>query len=551
MGINRNHMLKSLASHLRRLDMWQFSVIIIAGLVIVPLGIIFGSVFQPEKEIWIHLSDTVLSTLLKNTLWLSSGVLLCTGIIGISLGWLTGACSFPGRSFFSWALTLPLAIPAYVMAFIFIGVMDFTGPIQTFLRTIPGLEKTMIEVRSTPFVILVISLTLYPYVYLLSRSAFLSQGRAMMEAARTLGIGPWAAFWRVALPMARPWVVSGMALVLMETLADFGAVSIFNYDTFTTAIYKAWFGFFSLEAAAQLSTILVVFALVLVFTEAFYKSKMRFYSGSRAGSVHSRLQLSGYKALIAFLFCSFIVLIAFALPVAQLALWVAEAAAANELPNYLNQTLQTLYLGGIAAILTCICALLLAYVKRRSPNKINLVLCKISTIGYALPGTVLAVGIFLPVAWVDNTLEALIAAIFHIEQVTILQGTVIVMLMAYVVRFLAAGFGAIDSGMQGISPSLDEAASIVGVKGKKLVWYIHLPLLKKALLTALILVMVDVIKEMPITLMTRPFGWDTLAVKIFELTSEGEWERAALPGLYLVIASIIPVFMLIRQTEKS
>ncbi|KJR97720.1 MAG: ABC transporter permease [Desulfobulbaceae bacterium BRH_c16a] len=533
-----------------RLDGWQLSAVILAGLVAVPIGVIFASLFQPEQEIWHHLAETVLTSLLLNTFWLSSGVLICTACLGVSLGWLTGACSFPGRSFFSWALTLPMAVPAYVMAFIFIGVMDFAGPVQTAMRTLPGFERTMIEVRSTPFVILCISLTLYPYVYLLSRSAFLSQGRGLIEAARTLGIAPWAAFWKVALPMARPWIASGLALVLMETLADFGAVSIFNYDTFTTAIYKAWFGFFSLQAAAQLSSVLVVFAMLLVLIDTMYRSRMRYFSSARSSSVHSRITLHGKKALAATCYCSVVVIVAFVLPVLQLGLWVVKANGAGDLPSYMTQTGRTLFLGAGAALLTCSAAILLSYTKRRSPGTLNLVLCKISTIGYALPGTVLAVGIFLPIAWFDNHLQTLLQNIFNIQTGPLLQGTVIVMLMAYMVRFMAAGFGAVDSAMQSISPNLDEAAGLMGVKGIKLILNIHLPLLRKGLLTALILLMVDVVKEMPITLMTRPFGWDTLAIKIYELTSEGEWERAALPGLYLVMASIIPVVLLIRQSEK-
>ncbi len=237
-----------------RFDYWQCIAFIIAGMVVVPIGVLLSSVFKPERDIWNHLAETILSSLILNTFLLSMGVLICTSVLGVSLGWLTGACSFPGRRIFSWALILPLAMPAYVLAFIFIGVMDFTGPVQSAIRSLPLLERTMVEVRSTPFVILVLSLTLYPYVYLLSRAAFLSQGQGLTEAARTLGVGPWKSFFKVTLPMARPWIVSGLALVLMETLADFGAVSIFNYDTFTTAIYKAWFGFFSLQAAAQLSS---------------------------------------------------------------------------------------------------------------------------------------------------------------------------------------------------------------------------------------------------------------------------------------------------------
>lgn len=533
-----------------RLDGWQISAFLLAGIVIVPIGVILSSVIHPEREIWKHLTDTVLNTLVLNTLWLSTGVLFFTAVLGVSLGWLVGACSFPGRSFFSWALTLPMAVPAYVMAFIFIGVMDFSGPIQSAIRLVPGFERTMFEVRSTPFVILVLGLSLYPYVYLLSRSAFLSQGRALMEAARTLGVGPWRAFWRVMLPMARPWIVTGLALVLMETLADFGAVSIFNYDTFTTAIYKAWYGFFSLKAAAQLSSILVVFALLLVSVEGLYKSRMRYFSSPRSSTVHTRIKLSGGKGIAAMLFCMLIVCVAFVVPVIQLSIWVVEMMKDGELSSYKVQFFRTLFLGVTAAIITCLGALLLSYVKRQSPSKKNMFLCKLSTIGYAIPGTVLAVGIFLPTVWFDNSLSFLMNWAFDIEIGPVLQGTIFVMLTAYAVRFMAAAFGGVDSSMQSITPSLDEAASISGVKGFSLIRRIHLPLLKKGLLTALILVMVDVVKEMPITLMTRPFGWDTLAVKIYELTSEGEWERAALPGLYLVLVSIIPVVLLIKQTEK-
>lgn len=544
-------MAKHLRSSLLRFDIWQIMAICLAGAVVVPLCVIFFSIFHPEKEIWAHLADTILSSLLLNTLMLSSGVLVCTALLGISLGWLTGACSFPGKSFYSWALTLPMAIPAYVMAFIFIGVMDFTGPVQSLLRSIPGFEHVMFEVRSTPFVILVISITLYPYVYLLSRSAFLSQGSTLSEAASSLGAGQWTVFRKVALPMARPWIVSGLALVLMETLADFGAVSIFNYNTLTTAIYKAWFGFFSLQAAAQLSSILVIFALVLLGVESLYKSRMRYHTSPRQSTQHSFIKLKGWKAWAASGLCLTIVAIGFVMPVIQLIFWVYEAAHHQELPNYLTQTAQTLFLGFGAALLICFCAVLLSYLKRRAPQPFNLILIRISTVGYALPGTVLAVGIFLPVAWFDNTIQLFAHTFLNIEITTIFQGTLVVMFMAYVVRFLAVGFNSVNSAMLGISPTLDEASTIMGVKGRKMIWLVHLPLLRKGLLTALILSMIDVVKEMPITLMTRPFGWDTLAVKIYELTSEGEWERAALPGLYLVLASVIPVIILIRQAERT
>jgi iron(III) transport system permease protein len=531
-------------------DPWRYVVWILAACVIIPLATIFSSFLTPEKEIWQHLATTLLPELLKNTLYLVLGVAAFTALLGVSLGWFTGACEFPGRRFFSWALALPMALPAYVMAFIFLGLMDFSGPVQQLLRTIPGFENRMIEVRTTPFVICVIGLTLYPYVYLLSRASFMNQGRAILEASRTLGLSPTAAFFKVALPISRPWIVSGLALVLMETLADFGAVSIFNYNTFTTAIYKSWFGFFSLKAAAQLSSLLVLFALTLVLVEGLYRSRMRYYDSSRGGAVRARLQLSGWSGALVCFYCSTTLLIAFIVPICQLGIWSLEVVRSGDSSSYFNIIVKTLFLGAAAALLICMAALMLAYARRRNPSRLNRTLSRVATVGYALPGTVLAVGIFMPVAWGDNLLRNIINYLFNLDPGPLLQGTILVMLGAYLVRFLAVCFGSVDSAMQNIKPSLDEASAILGKTGRQTLRMIHFPLLRKGLLTALVLALVDVIKEMPITLMTRPFGWDTLAVKIYELTSEGEWIRASLPGFYLVLAGIIPVFILINQMEK-
>ena len=532
------------------IDSWQYIVWSLAAIVIIPLATLFSSFLTPEIEIWEHLATTLLPELFTNTLVLVVGVACFTALVGVSLGWFTGACDFPGRRFFSWSLALPMALPAYVMAFIFLGLMDFTGPVQTLLRRIPGLENQIIEVRTAPYVVIVLGLTLYPYVYLLSRASFMNQGRAMLEASRTLGMNPFQAFYKVALPVSRPWIVSGLALVLMETLADFGAVSIFNYNTFTTAIYKSWYGFFSLSAAAQLSSLLVILALVLVTVEGLYRSQMKYYDSSRGGSVSTRLQLQGWRAGIVTFYCSFILIVAFIIPLIQLVIWSLEVVKSGESVDYYGYIFKTLLLGALAAILICCASILLAYARRRNASISSRFFCRVATIGYALPGTVLAVGIIIPIVWLDNFLQNILSSGFSIESGPIIQGTVVVMLGAYLVRFLAVGFGSVDSAMQNIKPSLDEAAAILGKTGSEVLRKIHFPLLQKGLLTALVLTLVDVIKEMPITLMTRPFGWDTLAVKIYELTSEGEWERASLPGLYLVLAGIIPVFILIRKMEK-
>jgi iron(III) transport system permease protein len=531
-------------------DPWRLIAWVLAAAVLVPLITLFSAFLTPEKEIWQHLSTTLLPDLIRNTLFLVSGVALFTAVTGVSLGWFTGACDFPGRRFFSWALALPMALPAYVMAFIFLGLMDFNGPFQQLLRTVPGFENRMFEVRSTPFVVLVIGLTLYPYVYLLSRASFVNQGRTVLEASQTLGLRPSKAFFKVALPMSRPWIVSGLALVLMETLADFGAVSIFNFDTFTTAIYKSWFGFFSLKAAAQLSSLLVLLAVALVLIEGLFKKRMRYYDASRGGAARTRLRLTGWQSFWVVFYCSAMLTIAFIVPVLQLALWSMKVLRSGEGTAYLVVILKTLFLGAAAALIICLSAVLLAYSRRRNRSWVNGLLCRIATVGYALPGTVLAVGIFIPISRFDSLLREAMEAFVKLDPGPIFQGTLIVMLVAYLIRFLAVGYGALDSGMQSIKPSLDEASAILGRSGGETLRKIHFPLLKKGVLTALVLALVDVIKEMPITLMTRPFGWDTLAVKIYELTSEGEWVRAALPGSYLVLAGIVPVVLLINQMEK-
>jgi len=531
-------------------DPWRFGAWILAALVLIPLVTLFSSFLTPEKEIWRHLSTTLLPDLARNTFLLVTGVGLFTTVVGVSLGWFTGACEFPGRRFFSWSLALPMALPAYVMAFVFLGLMDFSGPVQQFLRSFPAFAGTVIEVRTTPFVVLVIGLTLYPYVYLLSRASFMNQGRTILEASQILGLRPFAAFFKVALPISRPWIVSGLALVLMETLADFGAVSIFNYDTFTTAIYKSWFGFFSLKAAAQISSLLVLLAVSLVFVEGLFKKRMRYYDSSRGGAAQKRLKLTSWSARMVVVYCSTILFFAFLVPVLQLLVWSFEVLRSGEGGAYLEVIIKTLFLGGTAAIIICFAAVLLAYSRRRNKDLATGLLCRTATVGYALPGTVLAVGIFIPIASFDNMLREVIEKIASLDPGPLLQGTLLVMLTAYLVRFLAVGFGAVDSAMQNIKPSLDEASATLGRSGGETLRYIHFPLLRKGLLTALVLVLVDVIKEMPITLMTRPFGWDTLAVKIYELTSEGEWVRAALPGFYLVLAGIVPVILLINQMEK-
>ena len=515
--------------------------LVVAALVLVPVVVTFSSFAQAEHDILAHLIEFALPELVVNTLWLILGVGLGVSVLGVSLAWLTAMCDFPGRRLFDWALLLPLALPAYVTAFVAIGLLDFTGPLQTWLREGWGITG-LPEIRSRGGVILVMSLALYPYVYLIAKNAFATQGAIALEAAQSLGLSRTQGFFRVALPMARPWIAAGLMLALMETLADFGTMAIFNYDTFTTAIYKAWYSLFSLPAAAQLASILILFVLVAVVFEQRSRAKMRFGAvGRSAGS--RRIKLSPGLAWLAFLYAGSVLAIAFVIPVTQLALWTREVIATDLDARYWAFAWHSLLLAGIGAALVVAVALLLAYAGRQRPGSLMMWTQRIATIGYAFPGAVLAVGLFIPVAALDNWLIDAVQ-VFGFDGTEILKGTLLIMLLAYLVRFLAVGFGPVDSGLHRITRNIDEAAKNLGTSTAALLGRVHLPMLRASLFTAAALTFVDIMKEMPITLMTRPFGWDTLAVRVFEMTSEGEWERAALPALAIAIAGIIPIILL-------
>ncbi|MGD9307867.1 MAG: iron ABC transporter permease [Desulfosarcina sp.] len=537
---------------LRALISLKTIAVIAACGVLLPLLVIVSSVLQPESEIWRHIVDTLLINLLKNTFVLCAGVLVGTFFLGVGSAWLTAVCEFPGRAFLNWALVLPLAVPTYVLAFVFIGLLDFSGPVQTFLREQLGLSSTWFPgIRSAGGVIIVMSLALFPYVYLLARNAFQTQGKSILEVSQALGHNPVKAFFKAALPMARPWIASGLMLVLMETLADFGAVSIFNYDTFTTGIYKAWFGFFSVSAAAQLSSVLLVFVFLIIIVEQRMRSKMQFHQVGRLSLAENRLSLKGWKKWAACVSLMSIFLVAFVIPCLQLMVWSITSMSAEVDSRYVGLLFRSLLFSSMAALLITSLGLLLAYIRRQHTDPFTKWTIQLSTMGYALPGTVLAVGIVIVVSWADKPMVWMFRDILGIELSSVLNGTIIAVLFAYTVRFLTAGFNTITSSMLRVTKNMDEAATLMGVTGIKLLQRVHIPILKNGLFIAAMLVFVDVMKEMPITLMTRPFGWDTLAVKIFELTSEGEWQRAALPSITLVAAGLVPLMLLNKKAERS
>lgn len=516
-------------------------------LVLVPLGVILSSLGEFNAEIWQFLLEYELPTLLLNTLWLVLGVGMGVILLGTSTAWLTAIHSFPLSRFFGWAMMLPLAVPAYVLAFVQLGMFDYTGPISTFLREQLGFEQGLPEIRHGGGLMIVMSLTLYPYVYLLAKNAFGSMGNRALEAGASLGLSAWQAFFKIALPMARPWIAGGTILALMEVLADFGAVSVFGYDTFTTAIYQAWFGFFSIDTAKQLASLLIAIVFVFLILEQLSRGKKRFESTGRA-THHRTIKLNGYKKWLAFCYCAGVLFLAFLLPIMQLSFWVYDEWQGIDLTQTLLQVRHSISAGLLAAILVAIFALFISLSVRHYPNKSNLIASKISTLGYAIPGSVLAVGVFVPVAWLDNWLIEHIGIFAQYD--AIFKGTLVILLIAYLIRFLALGVQSIDSGMKRIKHTHIEAAYALGATPFKTLIKIYLPLIKGSLGVTMLMVFVDTMKEMPITLMMRPFDWDTLAVRIYSFTSEGMYQQAALPALAIVLTGLIPVILFAKMDQK-
>ncbi|MDF1628257.1 MAG: iron ABC transporter permease [Alcanivoracaceae bacterium] len=523
-----------------RLDPLTLVALLLAVAVLFPVAVLGLSWLGDESEVWRHLADTVLVSLLGNTLLLVLGVGAGVLVLGVSLAWITATLEFPGRRFFDWALLLPLAVPAYVLAFVALDLLDYAGPVQSALRGwLPFFDG--VSARQPVMVILTLSLVFYPYVYMLARVAFLAQGRTLMEQARILGLSPLAAFWRVALPMARPAIAAGLALALMETLADFGAVSVFNFDTFTTAIYKSWYGFYNLNAAAQLASLLLLFVLVSLLVERAGRGRARYEQ--QAARRLKRASLRRSKQWLLSLYAAAVFLLAFAIPVSRLLYWVVNTGARDFDSRYWGLVGHTLTLGAGAALVTVLVAVFLGYVKRTRNHWLTSAAVRGATVGYAMPGSVLAVGIMLSFAAIDRWLDT------RFDSGAVLIGGLFALVLAYAVRFLAVAYGPIEAAFERIRPRLLEAARTLGATPSETVRRVWLPLLTPGVLSALLLVLIDVMKEMPATLLLRPFGWDTLAVRVFEMTSEGEWSRAALPALTLVIVGLLPVYLLMKRTR--
>lgn len=538
----------------RLLDPWVLFTLAAAGGVALPVLVVAGFIFVPTGAVWDHLASTVLPRYIANSLLLMTGVGCGVLVVGVGTAWLVTLCQFPGRRTFEWALLLPLAVPAYVIAYSYATLLDYAGPVQTSLRDFFGWGRAdywFPQLRSLEGAIAMMTLVLYPYVYLLSRAAFLEQSACVLEVSRTLGCSPWRSFFRVALPLARPAVAAGVALALMETLNDFGAVQHFGVDTFTTGIYRTWLGMGEPAAAAQLAAILMLFIAAVFLLERWSRGRRGFAQSSTRYRALPRYPLTGLRAGLAMLACALPVLLGFIVPAASLARGIWLTAGKYVDSRFLGYALNSFTLATIAAVLAVGVAVLMAYALRLRHTPVTLAAVRVAGMGYAVPGSVIAVGVMLPLAWIDNTIDGWMRATFGLSTGLIFSGTIYAVISAYLVRFLALSFNTVEASLTKVTASMDYAARSLGHGPAATLRRVHMPMIRGSLLTAGLLVFVDVMKELPATLVLRPFNFDTLATRTYELAADERLNEAANSALAIVLVGIVPVILLSRIIARS
>lgn len=535
--------------------------ILIAILILIPIGLLAATLLTPKWELWRGLWNSILPPMLINTLVLVAGVGIGTFTIGTLFAWLTSAYDFPLRWLLERALMLPLAIPTFVMGFIFMALFDFAGPVQTWWRATFGRSAYFPDIHSAGGVIIVMTLVLYPYVYVLARAAFQEQSANTIEAARVMGLTRTQTFLRLVLPMARPSLVAGSLLAMMEALTDYGTVKFFSYPTLSEGIVRIWEGSQDRDGATQLASLLLVFALGMMLMERALRGRARYYQtgGGSRGRRTERHRLHGTKALIAVVSCLLLIGVAFALPLTQLILWTVAEIGRQTVGGwentYLTYISNSVTLAGMAALVVVFLAVVVAHGVRATSQhggrRAAGWLARLVTLGYAMPGAVIAVGVLLFLAPIDHGVNDLAKQWGLTRPGLILTGTMTGLIYAYVVRFMSVGYNSVDASLEKITPSMEQAARTLGARPLRILWRIYLPLMSTGIAAGALLVFVDVMKELPATMMLRPFGMDTLALWTYFLASESFWQAAALPALTILAVGIVPVLLLMRVGEKK
>jgi len=539
----------------RRDTRWLVAAVAVAALVVMPVAAVLWLALNPVENIWPHLVRTVLGHYVYNTVVLMLGVGAAVLVTGVSTAWLVTMCRFPGRRQFEWLLLLPLSMPAYVIAYMYTDLLQYAGPVQGAIRGLFGYTTSrdywFPEVRSLRGAIMLMGLVLYPYVFLLARAAFLEQSAAMLEASRILGRGPWRTFFSVSLPVARPSIAVGVALALMETLNDFGTVDYFAVRTLTAGIYDTWLGMGNLGGAAQIASLMLLFVMALIGIERFGRRNIVYYQQGRQLQPLPGYTLHGWKRYGAVAACSLPVLAGFVVPMAALGRYAVIYFEQSWTPDFREDAANSFILSALAAFSALAVALLITYARRLHGRGVTAVAARLAGLGYAVPGAVLAIGVIVPFAAFDNAVDALVRQWLGVSTGLLLSGTVFAIIFAYVVRFLAVAIGQVESSLGKVSPSMDMAARTLGFRPLEVLLRHHLPLIRGGMLAAALIVFVDCMKELPATLILRPFNFETLATGVYQLASDERIGEAALGSLTIVLVGLAPVVLLSRTISRA
>jgi iron(III) transport system permease protein len=534
---------------------WLIASCTIAILVALPiLSVIYLAIF-PEENAWPHLIHTVLPSYLKNTVILMLGVGTLSLLIGTGAAWLISMYNFPGKKWLSWGLLLPFAVPAYVIAYVYTDLLEFAGPVQSMLRGIMGWTSSQDywfpSIRSMGGAIIMMSLVLYPYIYMLARAAFLEQSVSLYRVTRSLGVTPVGFFIRVSLPIARPALAVGLSLVLMETLNDFGTVDYFAVRTLTAGLYDTWLNMGNLGGAAQIAVLMVVVVVVLISLERYSRRKQKQYHSRNQGDPIPTTELTGLRGYLACFLILLPILLGFLIPIFILGKYAYENFSVSWDDQFLSYAFNSFGLAASAAIITLILGIILTYTKRLNPKPGTNLMVGISSLGYAIPGAVLAIGIIVPFAAFDNLVDGWMREYFHFSSGLILSGTAFAILFSYSVRFLAVASGSVESSLSKVTPNMDMASRSLGQTQFQTLIKIHLPIIKKGALTGMLVVFVDCLKELPATLILRPFNFETLATQVYQFASDELIEQSALSALVIVLVGIIPIILLDKSINRK
>ena len=538
-----------------KIDPWRIGSYLVAAVALLPVVSIIWLALHPEENIWPHLVATSLPRYLGNTLTLMVGVGVSVFLTGVSAAYLVSNFDFPLRRQFEWLLLLPLAFPAYVVAYLYTDLLEYAGPVQQLLRTLFGWKLAsdywFPNVRSMGGAIMLMGLVLYPYVYLLARASFLEQSNHLLDVSRLMGRGAWGRFFYVSLPIARPAIAIGVALALMETLNDFGTVDFFAVQTLTAGLYDVWLNMGNLGGAAQIASVMLSFVLLLIGLEFFGRRRQRFYQSADRFARPERIVLSGSSKWLALMVCGAPVVCGFVIPMLMLLKHAANYYATSWTGEFKIYLFNSIFVSTAAACACILIAVLICYARRINNSIAMTAATRIASLGYAVPGAVLAVGVVVPFAWFDNTLDAFLRDTFSISSGLLLTGSTFALILAYVIRFLAISIGSVDSSMSKVSESVDMAARTLGYGAFNTLRKFQLPLLKGGITTAGLIVFVDCMKELPATLLLRPFNFDTLATHVYQFASDEMIEQSALGSLFIVGSGLIPVILLSRTITRS